>query len=129
MPQLTPAFSAAAYGLAYLLSLPVMCLVFAKEIARGGMDYVLVMMGGVFVFPILMVSGYQLFRFILRSLPGVPLRCGFVLLCGVAILAWHGMPGIFAIVFGIFMIHFLYRTEVKVRNDARALEQFDAHGG
>lgn len=128
MSKLSPAYATASCVLSYLLTLRVLCLFFAKEIARGGMDYVVVGLGGGILFPFLWIFGMHLFNFILRRLAGKELRIGFIVIGAAAILAWHGMPGWFAIGVGIFLTVSIYRTEAKKWNDDHALEQFDTHG-
>jgi hypothetical protein len=128
MPILSPAYATASCVVSYLLTLRLICQFFAKEIEKGGAELLLVGMIGGIAFPFLWIFGMHLINFILRQMESKAVRIGFIVLSAAAILAWHGMPGLFAIGVGIYFTVYVYRTETKRWNDAHALEQFDTDG-
>jgi len=128
MPKLPPSWSTGAAAVAYLFTLPAMMHVYASQIQRAGYDYVIILMSVWIVFPALMLPVFFLLTYLLRRIQPAVARLALLLSCAGAVLAWHGMPGLWAIGFGIYLLWHIHRETVKKYNNANALEQFDSHG-
>lgn len=128
MRKLPPKWVTCAFTLAYMLTVAIMARFYADALSKGG-EHLFSLLGGVFVFPFLMCVTVLLFGFIITKLADGKPRVVFVAVCAIAILAWHGIPGWFAVVFGIVMIVSINHSVTKEWQNARALEEFDAHGG
>lgn len=128
MRKIHPTWSAAILTVAYLLTLPLMCRIYAEQLRKAGGFYLEILLSVWVVFPLLMVPAYLVLKLVLQHLDNSALRIAFLVLCAAAILSWHGMPGLFAIGTGIVLVAGMYHENMKIWNDARALEQFDANG-
>jgi hypothetical protein len=128
MKNLPPKWVSCAFTLAYMLTVAIMARFYADALRKGG-EHLFSLLGGVFVFPFLICVTVLLFGFIISKLPDGTPRGTFVAVCAIAILAWHGIPGWFAVVFGVVMIVSIHHSVSKDWRNARALEEFDTHGG
>jgi hypothetical protein len=129
MNTIPPRWTVASATVAYLLSLPIMTWMYDIKPVDGGMHHLPMLMTGWFVAPLLTFMGTGLFNYILAKMPFTAARLAFLASCVGGILAWHGIPGWFAIGVGLFVPPIAYNISSKAWNNARALEAFDTHGG
>ncbi len=129
MRKLHPAWNAGIASVAYLLTLPLMGLIYASQIKKAGMFYVEILFSVWVVFPLLMLAGYLILKTVIQQIDSSEIRTAILALCASAIMAWHGMPGWFAMLCGAGIIASIYSVQIKTWNDAVALERFDADSG
>ncbi len=95
---------------------------------KGGIGYALALLIWAVSFIPIYLIGFLVFGLITQALGAEQNRWGFLALCFAAVFAYHGIPGLFAIMVGIVYHIGFHMHALNAESDTRALERFDTNG-